>query len=377
MYTSCSRVLPSPSLVANPVTCIRNIGVIKVKAARAKKKDKKNVPLISSKKARSPVRNERQTFKNTFADVPHNVSPIIRTLEPEISNKLYSKFCMRVLKPYGFSLQFSHNSKCHSNLSGSWHISNREFNIEASCTLHCNDNIRQIRNNDSLLLKSAPEKTIGILINNAGFKIPTIRKFAHSENPCILLSVFDRTTNWLSEPSEAHFRRQKIKKCLHNQVWDADLGYSTHKFGHYEVEVPECNLTRGLSLVLFNKAFVSLLPELSAGKLIYEWPAGSKEKHSLKTNYQSTILVRNEMSGRPERIDLYDAMEEKRIKKVPDLRSIKDSLTDSVGADEFSIAEYLAEESEKWDSKPTDFFGSSRIFAIDSQCVLPSRSGLL
>ena len=227
----CSRVLlkPSPSVAANPVTCVRNIGVVKVKSARVKRKDTKTVAPTPVKK--SSAKKVRSSFKNTLADVPHNVSPVVQSIQPELANKLYSKFCMKVLKTYGFSLQYSNSSKSHSNLSGQWNFPGQEFNVEASCTLHCHDGIQQIRNNDSLLLKPAPEKTIGILINNVGFKAPTVRKFAHSENPCILLSVFDKTMNWLSEPSQAHWRRQKVRKCLHNQLWDMQVGFSVYKFG--------------------------------------------------------------------------------------------------------------------------------------------------
>jgi len=372
----CSRVLVQPSSAVssaiNPVTCVRNIGVVKVKPARVKRKDTKTQP--SAPVTKSSARKERSNFKNTLADFPHNVSPIVRSLQPEIANKLYSKFCMNVLKSYGFSLQFSNSTKSHSNLCGQWNFPGHEFNVEVSCTLHCNDNIQQHRNNDSLLLKTPPEKTIGIMINNVGFKASTIRKFAHSENPCILLSVFDKTTNWLSEPSQTHWRRHKIRKCLHNQLWDMQVGFSVHKFGISEVEIPECNLTRGLSLVLFNRAFVSHAPQLSAGKLIYEWPEGSEEKRKLKTNYHSTILINSETGTKPGKLDLYDVLEEKRRLESELLKSrrVKREV-ESESQRVVSIGQYLDYDAMNWGSSSSDVFDFKNI-GVHSECVLPSAS---
>ena len=374
----CSRFLskPSTSAASHPVTCVRNIGVVKVKSARVKRRDTKTVALSAPVKKTSS-RKERSNFKNTFADIPHNVSHVVQSVQPEIANKLYSKFCMNVLKTYGFSLDYSNSSKSHSNLCGEWNFPGHQFNVEASCILHSNENIQKIRSNDSLLLKPAPEKTVGILINNVGFKVPTIRKFAHSENPCILLSVFDKTVNWLSEPSEFHWRRLKIRKCLHNQLWDMQVGFTVHKFGTSEVEVPECNLTRGLSLVLFNKAFVSMAPELSVGKLVYEWPAGTAEKRQLKTYYHSTILI-NTDSGKK---DLYDILEEKRRAESKALL-ISRELQQDLGEEEeaFSIGQYLDYDhnSVMFGSRSSDVFNFSRLYNnLDSPCDLPTRSSVL
>lgn len=373
-----SRVLlqPSPAAVTaalNPVTCVRNIGVVKVKPARVKRKDTKTLPTAPVSK--SNVRKERSNFKNTLADFPHNVSPIVQSLQPELANKLYSKFCMNVLKTYGFSLQFSNSAKSHSNLSGQWNFPGHEFDVEVSCSLHSTDNIQQIRNNDSLLVKTSPEKTIGILINNVGFKASTIRKFAHSENPCILLSIFDKTTNWLSEPSQTHWRRQKIRKCLHNQLWDMQVGFSIHKFGVSEVEVPECNLTRGLSLVLFNKAFVSHAPQLSAGKLVYEWPEGSEEKRKLKTHYHSTILINSEFGPKPGKLDLYDVLEEKRRAELELLKSRRvEREIESEDERVVSIGRYLEYDSFNWGASSSDVFDFRNIGHVPSECVLPSAS---
>ena len=373
----CSRALLKPSSsAAQPVTCVRNIGVVKVKSTRVKRKDTKSVTPTTPVKKSSP-KKERSSFKNTLSDVPHNLSPIVQSLNPEIAHKLYSKFCMNVLKSYGFSLQFSHSSKSHSNLSGEWNLPGHEFNVEASCTLHRTENIQEIRNNDSLLLKPAPEKTIGILINNVGFKVPTIRKFAHSENPCILLSVFDKTTNWLSEPSQAHWKRQKVRKCLHNQLWDSQVGFSVHKFGTSDVEIPQCNLTRGLSLVLFNKALISLAPQLSAGKLIYEWPSGTEDKRQLKTHYHSTILINTETEARPERVDLYDVLEKERRLESALLKSRR--VEREVDSEEpFSIGEYVMNyEAINWGSPSSKVFDFSILNGIDSQFVNPTRSRTL
>ena len=371
----CSRVLLKPSPAVPPATSVRYIGV-KVKSARVKRKDTKPAAASVVKKS---AKKERSSFKNTLADVPHNVSPVVHRINPEIANKLYSKFCMNVLKTYGFSLQFSNTSKTHSNLCGEWYFPGREFNVEASCTLHCNEDIQKIRNNDSLLLKPAPEKTIGILINNVGFKVPTIRKFAHSENPCILLSVFDNTTNWLSEPSQAHWRRHKIRKCLHHQLWDMQVGFAVHKFGTSDVEIPECNLTRGLSLVLFNKAFISHIPELSAGKLIYEWPSGSEYKRSLKTYYHSTMLIKSGTGPKPGKLDLFDVLEEKRRLESKQLKSRQFRWTEHEGVseDSINIGQFLDYNPPNWSSPSSAMFDFSQVYGMDSQCVLPTRSGLL
>jgi len=207
--------------------------------------------------------------------------------------------------------------------------------------------------------------------------VPTIRKFAHSENPCILLSVFDKTTNWLSEPSQAHWKRQKVRKCLHNQLWDSQVGFSVHKFGTSDVEIPQCNLTRGLSLVLFNKALISLAPQLSAGKLIYEWPSGTEDKRQLKTHYHSTILINTETEPRPERVDLYDVLEKERRLESALLKSRR--VEREIDSEEpFSIGEYFMNyEAINWGTPSSKVFDFSILNGIDSQFVNPTRSRTL
>ena len=316
MYSG-SRIVARTALPSASPLCVRFIGIQKQKTS-ANVKKKKNVQASaaspskkSSKKPSNGHKTSRGSLKNVYAGINHSLSPILHSLAPEMCHEIYSKFCLEVLKNYGFNLQLSDSNKNSHSLSGNWSLPGHSMDIVASCSLQ-KDDIKNHRNNFGPLEKRAPENAVSLLINNVGFKGDTVRKFVTSEKPCILMSVSDSTLNWLGQVSPYQKRREKIDKCLHHQLWDHDIGFSTHKFSTSSVTIPRHSLTQGLSLLLFNKAFISHTPKLSAGKFIYQWPKNTKKKRLLKTYFYSTILLN---SGEGKR-DLFDVLQEEKRREL-------------------------------------------------------------
>lgn len=263
----------------------------------------------ASKSVTNSLKKPRHNFRNIHPTTAHCVSHLVTQLDSRVRNELYSSFCIEFLRSYGFDLQLADPSpKSSAKLEGEWNLLGKTHKVSASCSLSLD--LREHRNDDSHLVKPQSPNTVNLIINDVGFKSNTIKKLVESENPCIVMSVFDRTGAWQEEESDYQSELVQVEKCLHNQYWNSKIGFSTFRFNTETVTIPQYKLQHGLSLLLFNRALVARLPSLSAGKIVYQWPSSHAQQTSLTSMHQTTILVRQEGKKR----DLYDIRREELAK---------------------------------------------------------------
>ena len=313
---STHRIVRSTSTTCISPLCVRYIGIQKQKTtANVKKKKNVQVSTASKKKSKKPAATQtnrpRFQLRNVYANINHNVSPVVECLTPEVGHEIYSRFCISVLKNYGFNLQLSENNKKHHVLTGDWTLPGHQMNVVGSCTLQ-KDDLKNCSTNIERSTKEAPENSVCLFINNVGFRGEAVRTFVKSEKPCILMSVSDSSNNWLGQPSSFLKHREHIEKCLHHQLWDNDIGFSSYKFSTSRATVPRYSLTQGISLLLFNRAFISFAPKLTAGKFIYQWPKGTKKKRLLKTYFYSTVLIDSNKGKQ----DLFDVLQQEKRQEL-------------------------------------------------------------
>ena len=297
--------------LATPTTslkCVRFIGARKLR--KPSKKDKKSTSNVS--KQPSVLGLKKQSVSAVLSDAHHHISPIVANLNREVQHELYSQFCESYLQNYGFCLEFKSSKKQGVPMEGVWYLpDNTELPVDVSCSYVTSVQERTL-GVKKLLAPNADKITI--FINNVGFKSSIVRQFVDTSHPAVLMSVNDTTDAWIKNPATMKNNRNivSVEKCLHHQVWNHKVGYSSYKFAKETIECPISQLRRGLGVILFNRAFLALYPFLSAGKVVYQLRPNTNQKRSLKARYFSTILFERDNEKR----DLSDVILKIKVKEL-------------------------------------------------------------